>query len=131
MIRRPPRSTLFPYTTLFRSRLNDLTFHFSNRFHCARCDIEYREPSPALFSFNHPLGACPTCRGFGRTITIDYDLAIPDRCLSLAEGAVKPWQSGQSAECQSDLLKFRRKARVPVDVPINKLSPEWQRWGVE
>jgi excinuclease ABC subunit A len=52
---------------------------FSNRFHCANCDIDYRESTPALFSFNHPLGACPACRGFGRTITIDYDLAIPDR----------------------------------------------------
>jgi len=43
----------------------------SNRLHCARCDIEYPEPSPALFSFNHPVGACPTCRGFGRIISID------------------------------------------------------------
>ena len=51
---------------------------FSNRFHCATCDIEYREASPALFSFNHPVGACPKCRGFGRVISIDYDLALPD-----------------------------------------------------
>src|SRR5207247_8102716 len=42
------------------------TNRFSNRFHCAQCDIEYRETSSALFSFNHPLGACPACRGFGR-----------------------------------------------------------------
>src|SRR5436309_10180173 len=46
--------------------------HFSNRFHCAACDLEYREPTPALFSFNNPVGACPACRGFGRIITIDY-----------------------------------------------------------
>jgi excinuclease ABC subunit A len=52
---------------------------FSNQLHCAECDIEYREPTPALFSFNHPVGACPTCRGFGRVISIDYNLAIPDR----------------------------------------------------
>src|ERR1035441_1475257 len=59
-----------------------LTSHrFSNRLHCAPCDLEYREPSPALFSFNHPVGACPTCRGFGRVINIDYDLALPMKTL--------------------------------------------------
>ena len=52
---------------------------FSNKFHCADCNLEYREPTAALFSFNHPIGACPTCRGFGRIITIDYNAAIPDR----------------------------------------------------
>lgn len=105
--------------------------HFSNRLHCARCDLEYREPSSALFSFNHPSGACPTCRGFGRTITIDYDLAIPDRSLTLAEGVVKPWQSGQSAECQHDLMTVCRRRKVPVNVPFKDLSPEWQRLVVD
>jgi excinuclease ABC subunit A len=101
---------------------------YSNRLHCAPCDLDYREPTSALFSFNHPLGACPTCRGFGRTITIDYDLAIPDRSLSLAGGAVKPWQTGQSAESQDDLMKFCRRRRVPTDVPFADLSPRWQDW---
>src|ERR1043166_6184400 len=75
---------------------------FSNHFHCASCDIQYSEPSPALFSFNNPVGACPACRGFGRIISIDYSLALPDRSKTLAQGAIKPWQSGQSAECQTD-----------------------------
>ncbi len=101
---------------------------FSNRLHCAECDIEYREPSPALFSFNHPVGACPACRGFGRIITIDYDLALPDRSKTLAEGVVKPWQSGQSAECQSDLATFCRKRHVPMDVPFRDLPQKWQDW---
>jgi excinuclease ABC subunit A len=104
---------------------------FSNRLHCAHCDLEYREPSPALFSFNHPVGACPVCRGFGRTITIDYDLALPDRSLTLEGGAVRPWQTGQSAECQDDLMQYCRKRRVPVNVPFERLSPEWQRWVIE
>ncbi|MBI3848984.1 MAG: excinuclease ABC subunit UvrA [Verrucomicrobia bacterium] len=104
---------------------------FSNRLHCASCDIEYAEPSPALFSFNHPLGACPACKGFGRIISIDYDLAIPDRSLTLAQGAVKPWRSGTGAECQSDLKKFCRIRRVSMDVPFNKLSAEHQHWVVE
>jgi len=104
---------------------------FSNRLHCARCDIEYPAPSPALFSFNHPLGACPTCKGFGRTITIDYDLAIPDRSLTLTQGAVKPWRTGFSAECQRDLKKFCKAREVPMDVPFHKLSARHQRWVIE
>jgi len=104
---------------------------FSNRLHCAGCDLEYREPSPALFSFNHPVGACPACKGFGRTITIDYDLAIPDRALTLGEGAVKPWRGGFSAECQGDLKKFCRIRHVPMDVPFRELSAEHQRWIIE
>jgi len=104
---------------------------FSSRLHCATCNLEYSDPSPALFSFNHPLGACPTCKGFGRTITIDYDLAIPDRSLTLAQGAVKPWRTGFSAECQSDLKKFCKVREVRMDVPFNKLSTEHQRWIIE
>ncbi|MDW7980615.1 MAG: excinuclease ABC subunit UvrA, partial [Verrucomicrobiales bacterium] len=108
-----------------------LIYRFSNTLHCAECDIEYREPSPALFSFNHPLGACPTCKGFGRIITIDYNLAIPDRSLSLAQGAIKPWRTGFSAECQQDLLKFCKARGVPTNVPFAKLKPEHQRWVIE
>jgi excinuclease ABC subunit A len=103
---------------------------FSNRLHCARCDIEYREPSPALFSFNHPVGACPACRGFGRIITIDYDLALPDCSRTLAEGVVKPWQTGMSAECHDDLMKFCKIRKVPTSVPFDKLAKKWQDWVV-
>jgi excinuclease ABC subunit A len=99
---------------------------FSNRLHCARCDLEYREPSSALFSFNNPLGACPSCRGFGRVISIDYNLALPDRSKTLAQGAIKPWQTGQSADCQRDLLKMCRHFGVPMDVPFEKLPKKWQ-----
>jgi excinuclease ABC subunit A len=104
---------------------------FSNRLHCADCDLEYREPAPALFSFNHPLGACPTCRGFGRIISIDYDLALPDRSKTLAQGAVRPWQSGQSAECQKDLMRMCRHHGVPTDVPFEKLSRKWQDFVID
>jgi excinuclease ABC subunit A len=105
--------------------------HFSNRLHCAACDLEYREPSPALFSFNHPAGACPACKGFGRIIAIDYNAAIPDRSKTLAAGAVKPWQTKSGAECQADLLKFARLRQAPVDTAFRDLSKEWQDWVVE
>jgi excinuclease ABC subunit A len=104
---------------------------FSQHLHCASCDIEYRDPSPALFSYNHPLGACPHCRGFGRIITIDYQRALPDRSRTLAQGVVRPWQSGQGAECQEDMMRFCRKRGVPVDVPFDQLSAEWQRWVMD
>jgi excinuclease ABC subunit A len=103
---------------------------FSAGFHCARCDLDYREPTPALFSFNHPIGACPACKGFGRIISIDYSLAIPDRSKTLAEGCVKPWQSGMSAECQADLMKFCRASDIRTDVPFQKLSQRTQDWVI-
>jgi excinuclease ABC subunit A len=104
---------------------------FSQHLHCAQCDLEYRDPTPALFSYNHPLGACPHCRGFGRIITIDYQRALPDRGRTLAEGVVRPWQTGQSAECQKDLLQFCRKRKVPINVPFEQLSEDWQRWVLD
>jgi excinuclease ABC subunit A len=99
---------------------------FSNRLHCAECDVEYREPTPALFSFNHPVGACPSCKGFGRIISIDYDLAIPDRSKTLAEGVVRPWQTGHGLESQNDLMRACRHFEIPTDVPFEKLPKKWQ-----
>jgi excinuclease ABC subunit A len=104
---------------------------FSNRLHCAECDIAYAEPTSALFSFNHPVGACPACHGFGRIITIDYRKAIPDRSLTLAQGAIRPWQTGVSAECQEDLLQYCRKRKVDVNVPFEKLPKAHQNWVIE
>ena len=105
-------------------------FLFSSGWHCARCDIEYRRPAPAMFSFNHPLGACPKCRGFGRIIAIDYAAAIPDWSKTLAGGAVKPWQTPSNAECQDDMMKFARRCRVPVDVPFAELPQQWKDWVI-
>ena len=107
------------------------TLLFTNHFHCAQCDIEYREPTPALFSFNHPAGACPTCRGFGRVISIDYNLVLPDRSKTLAEGVVKPWQTGHGVECQEDMIRACRRLKVPTDLPFDQLSEKWQRFVIE
>jgi len=99
---------------------------FSRSLHCARCDIEYKEPSTALFSFNNPVGACPTCRGFGRSISIDYNRALPDRSKTLAGGVVRPWQTGHGLESQRDLLRMCREVEIPTDVAFEKLSKKWQ-----
>lgn len=106
-------------------------WRFSSDLHCADCDIHYQEPTPSLFSFNSPLGACEACRGFGRIIGIDFGLAVPDESKSLEGGAVRPWQSESYAECQADLLKFARKRGVPVDVPWRELSPAQREWVLE
>src|SRR5688572_21293592 len=113
-------------------RISDWTAcRFSKLLHCAECDIDYREPSPALFSFNNPVGACPTCKGFGRVIGIDYHLAIPNRTLTLAEGAVKPWQTETGMESQRDLAKFYKRSRIRMDVPFQDLSEEHQTLVIE
>ncbi len=104
---------------------------FSAALHCAACDIAYREPLPSLFSFNSPVGACERCRGFGRIITIDYDLVIPDRRRSLADGAVRPWQSTSYAECQDDLIGFSQRRGIPIDVPWQELPPAARRWVID
>jgi len=101
---------------------------FSTGWHCAHCDIDITAPSAGLFSFNHPLGACPTCRGFGRTITLDLPRAIPDRSLTLRDGAIKPFQTENGAECQRDLLKAAAKHDVDVDVPFRDLPKADQDW---
>ncbi len=104
---------------------------FSDRLHCAECDLDYRDPLPSLFSFNSPVGACETCRGFGRTMGIDRDLVVPDGSLTLAEGAVKPWQSKSYRECQRDLEQHARRAGVPLDVPWDALREDERRWVFE
>ena len=89
-------------------------WRFSSDLHCPDCDIHYRDPTPSLFSFNSPLGACETCRGFGRVIGLDYGLVVPDSAKTLRAGAVKPWQSPSFRECQDDLREIREKARRPA-----------------
>ncbi|HET7202600.1 MAG TPA: excinuclease ABC subunit UvrA [Steroidobacteraceae bacterium] len=109
----------------------ETVWRFSTDLHCADCDIHYREPTPSLFSFNSPLGACETCRGFGRVIGIDYGLVVPDTGKTLRGGAVKPWQTESNRECQDDLLRFAKKRGVPVDTPWRDLTAEQQRWVID
>jgi excinuclease ABC subunit A len=106
-------------------------WRFSAGLHCAHCDINYREPNPSTFSFNSPLGACETCRGFGRNIGVDFGLVIPDTSLSLKDGAIKPWQTESNAECQDDLMKFARKRSIPVDTPWRDLTAAERAWVLD
>lgn len=83
---------------------------------------KFRPASPALFSFNSPVGACPECRGFGRVIGLDWKKIIPNPALTLAEGAIGPFQGAVYGESQKDLTRACRKAGIPMDVPWKKLS---------
>ena len=94
---------------------------FSTGWHCAHCDLDIRPPTPGLFSFNNPLGACPKCRGFGRTIAIDLNRAIPDRSLSIAGGVVRAFQGQQFGESQKDLLRACAREEIDVRTPFEEL----------
>jgi excinuclease ABC subunit A len=107
------------------------TWTFSDDLHCADCDIHYREPSQGMFSFNSPVGACETCRGFGRVIGIDFGLIVPDEWKTLREGAIKPWQTKSFRECQEDLENYAGKRSIPLDKPWRELTDAQREWVLE
>jgi len=101
---------------------------YSRGLHCARCDIAYREATPGLFSFNSAIGACETCRGFGRVIGIDWGKVLPDPWRSLESGAIACWGGPSTDWERKELAKWCDKAGVPRRVPIEKLTPEQLAW---
>ncbi|HXG64038.1 MAG TPA: excinuclease ABC subunit UvrA [Blastocatellia bacterium] len=101
--------------------------NFSEGFACKYCNLSYAAPEPRLFSFNNPFGACPTCQGFGNTIGLDLDLVIPNRELTLAEGAIEPWLKPQYEWAQRDLLKYCKQTGIPTNVPFRQLRAEQQK----
>ena len=110
---------------------NAPVWKFSSDLHCADCDIHYAEPTPSLFSFNSPVGACESCRGFGRVIGIDYGLIVPDESKTLRDGAVRPWQTPSFHECQDDIEKYAKKRDIPLDAPFRELTAAQREWVLE
>jgi excinuclease ABC subunit A len=94
---------------------------YSTGWHCAHCDLDIRPPTPGFFSFNNPLGACPECRGFGRTIAIDLGKAIPDRSLSISQGAVRVFRGEEMGESQRDLMRACAREEIDVRIPFEEL----------
>jgi excinuclease ABC subunit A len=106
---------------LIESAPGDQRLLFNERFQCKACGTDFAVPEPILFSFNSPAGACPRCQGFGNTIDYDIDRVIPDRTLSLDEGAVEPWTR---PKYRSWLGNFKKHARsVPARMPYCDLAP--------
>ena len=106
-------------------------FPFSSGWHCAWCDLDIRPPSVGLFSFNNPLGACPDCRGFGRTIAIDLNKAIPDRSLSIKQGVVRVFRGAEFGESQKDLLRACAREDIDINLPFEELPKTDQDFVVE
>lgn len=105
-------------------------WRFSTGLHCPDSDLRYAEPTPSLFSFNSAMGACETCRGFGRVIGVDYGLVIPNDKLTLRSGAIKTLQTPAWAENQDDLMRHAEAAGIPRDTPWYKLTPDQQHWVI-
>ena len=106
-------------------------WHYSRELACAHCDLAYREPAPSTFSFNSPIGACETCRGFGRVIGVDYGLVIPDETKTLRAGAIKPFQTESNRKCQEDLERYGQQRGIPLDTPWHNLTAAQREWVVE
>ncbi|KQM80431.1 excinuclease ABC subunit UvrA [Xylophilus sp. Leaf220] len=106
-------------------------WRFSTGLHCPESDLRYAEPTPSMFSFNSALGACATCRGFGRVIGVDYGLVIPDEKKTLRAGAIKTIQTPAWKEAQDDLMRHAETAGIPRDTPWNKLTPAQQAWVID
>jgi excinuclease ABC subunit A len=104
---------------------------FSTGLHCPDSDLRYADPIASAFSFNSAVGACESCRGFGRVIGVDYGLVIPNDKLTLRAGAIKPMQTPAWQECQDDLMRHAEDAGIPRDTPWNKLKPEHQHWVID
>jgi excinuclease ABC subunit A len=107
------------------------TFRYSRGLHCAHCDRRFRDPTPGMFSFNSAIGACTLCRGFGRTIGVDWDRVLPDRGRTLADGAIKPWNGKSTAWERRYLRKQAERAGVPMDQPIASFTAEQTAWLLE
>ena len=102
--------------------------NYSTGWHCAHCDINLPAPTPGLFSFNNPIGACPTCRGFGKTLGLDMGKAIPDESLSIEGGLVRAFGGSTYAECQTDLITAALKRDVDITKPFEDYSKQDRDW---
>ncbi len=96
--------------------------HYSNKFELD--GIQFEEPVPNLFSFNNPYGACPTCEGFSLVLGIDEDLVIPDKRLSVYEGAVACWRGEKMSEWKDAFMRGAGAANFPIHKPIMDLTKE-------
>ena len=94
---------------------------FSGEYECKSCHRPGKEPEPRLFSFNNPFGACPRCQGFGNTVDYDLNLVIPDKGLSLNEGAIDPWNRPKYRSWFTELKKQASSLGIPMDVPWREM----------
>ena len=103
---------------------SEIMLHFSSTNTCDDCAVSLPEPTPILFSFNHPVCACPECKGFGNILIYDEDLIIPDNTLSLSGGAIALWEKPGYKWWRAQMLKGIKKTGIPANKPFNDLSKQ-------
>ena len=96
---------------------------FNRSFSCRLCGRNFSEPEPLLFSFNSPIGACPTCQGFGRIIGIDWQKVIPDPKKTLKQKPFAPWSTPGYENLYDYLYEACRRNRIPTQIPFEELRP--------
>jgi excinuclease ABC subunit A len=99
---------------------------FTAGLRCGDCSVDLLPPKPGLFSFNNPYGACPRCRGFGKVIELDMDRVVPDRRLSIRDGAIKPFMTASRRRRLRECIRFCEEQGIPTDEPFGSL-PERDR----
>ncbi len=110
-----------------RPPVADLTLRFTERFECPNDGYRAAQPTPQLFSFNNPRGACPTCNGFGAVLEYDESLIIPHPERSLRDGAIDPWTKPRYDGRRRTLAEFARREGIPLDTPWRALSAEQRK----
>lgn len=100
---------------------------FSEHYSCPICGFTVGELEPRLFSFNAPLGACPDCEGLGMKLEVDEDLVVPDRSLTLKEGALLPWNPISSQYYPEMLAQFATQNKIDLDTPFDKIPAKQQK----
>jgi excinuclease ABC subunit A len=101
---------------------------FDRRFNCSGCGTLFTEPTPALLSPNSPIGACPTCEGFGRTVELDLDKVLPNHKLSLRQELVAPWRTPAYKEMHRWMVECARRARIRLTAPYEEFTAEERAW---
>ena len=97
-------------------------FNFSRELQCPKCCQKFGEPTPQLFSFNSPAGACHDCSGFGNILDIDPDLIVPDPDKSLYEGAIEPFTKPSLDHANTKLIHFAKKSGINTNIPYKNLT---------
>lgn len=95
---------------------------FTQFYEC--CGIRYEVPEPQFFSFNNPFGACPVCQGFGKTMSYDMNLIVPNSNLSIADGAIAPWRTAKYSKYLYKLVKTAKDKNIPLNIPFKNLKGE-------
>jgi excinuclease ABC subunit A len=109
---------------LFQNAASEQVLRFNEKFACKQCAMTFVTPEPSLFSFNSPFGACRRCQGFGNTIDYDLDLVIPDRTLSIKDGAVDPWTKPQYNWYYGEEFLKAARGKVRLNVPFCDLRED-------